>query len=207
MLYRLRFKEVRYCRQHATEVGMLRKQPRGTGAAKNLWADWGKKKDGSTVVSTATTVSFWQFAVVYPFNAKTGSRFIQHLFLKWLTEMWCFTWLVRMHWRFYSYEWFPKVNSRFHFSSYVAEELKAGRQVEPRLYDSVTIYFSDIVGFTTLSSTSTPFEVVNLLNDLYSSFDDVISRYDVYKVFLLAKSVCLISLTLTAWKLKCSLKQ
>ncbi|XP_034427387.1 heat-stable enterotoxin receptor [Hippoglossus hippoglossus] len=64
----------------------------------------------------------------------------------------------------------------------VVKSLKETGVVEPELYDEVTVYFSDIVGFTTLCQYSTPMEVVDMLNDIYKGFDSIVDHHDVYKV-------------------------
>ncbi|KAI8430456.1 hypothetical protein MSG28_000727 [Choristoneura fumiferana] len=64
----------------------------------------------------------------------------------------------------------------------VAERLILGLRVEPEEFEEVSIYFSDIVGFTALAARATPVQVVDLLNDLYTVFDAAIEQYSVYKV-------------------------
>lgn len=65
---------------------------------------------------------------------------------------------------------------------HIADQLKNGGTVEPIQCDKVTILFSDIVGFTKISSQLSSLEVMTMLQRLYVEFDKITTRYCLFKV-------------------------
>jgi class 3 adenylate cyclase len=64
----------------------------------------------------------------------------------------------------------------------VARQLKAGTPVEPKLYASASVLYTDIVSFTNMSSQSTPLQVITLLNGLFTQFDTIVNAHNAFKV-------------------------
>jgi adenylate cyclase len=64
----------------------------------------------------------------------------------------------------------------------IAERLKQEETCIADGFAEVTILFADLVGFTALSQTISPEELVNLLNQIFSSFDQLTEQYKLEKI-------------------------
>jgi len=64
----------------------------------------------------------------------------------------------------------------------IIKELKEKGVIVPRLYESVTLLFTDFEGFTEIASTMPPGELVSELNDIFKSFDLLINKYGLEKL-------------------------
>lgn len=64
----------------------------------------------------------------------------------------------------------------------IAERLRQDTHCIADRFDSVTILFADIVDFTGLAAQIPPTELVNLLNQIFSTFDNLAEQYGLEKI-------------------------
>ncbi|GAU96842.1 hypothetical protein RvY_08220 [Ramazzottius varieornatus] len=76
---------------------------------------------------------------------------------------------------------------------HLALALTQGRKIEPESFSAVTIGFTAIANFGDIALQSTPMQIVDLLNDLYSMFDATLELFNVYKVETISDSYMIAS--------------
>src|SRR5690606_16862954 len=64
----------------------------------------------------------------------------------------------------------------------IAEKLKENSGIIAESYGEVTILFADIVGFTAMSTQISPEDLVNLLNEVFSAFDELVEKHGLEKI-------------------------
>eukprot|EP01135_Chromosphaera_perkinsii_P011585 Nk52_evm24s2449 gene=Nk52_evmTU24s2449 len=75
----------------------------------------------------------------------------------------------------------------------IVDQLKLGKGVEPESFACSSVFFSDIVEFTSICSHIEALSVIKFLNSLYTMFDSVIDRFDVYKVETIGDAYMVVS--------------
>jgi guanylate cyclase len=64
----------------------------------------------------------------------------------------------------------------------VAADLKERGRTRATYYQSASVLFADQVGFTEFSGRTSPEDIVRTLNEIFTSFDEIVSRRDVEKI-------------------------
>jgi guanylate cyclase len=64
----------------------------------------------------------------------------------------------------------------------ISEALKANQQPIAAHYEEASILFADVVEFTPMAATMTPMRLVDLLNEVFQCFDDLVEKYDLEKI-------------------------
>lgn len=64
----------------------------------------------------------------------------------------------------------------------IAQRLRGGEEMIAEVFPEVTVFFSDIVGFTDLSARIGPHATVNMLNELFGKFDELAEKHSVEKI-------------------------
>ncbi|TGK01071.1 adenylate/guanylate cyclase domain-containing protein [Leptospira semungkisensis] len=64
----------------------------------------------------------------------------------------------------------------------IADELKKNDTVQPQKYDSVTVLFTDMAGFTKIAENMTPEQLVGELHYFFAEFDKIAKKYGLEKI-------------------------
>jgi guanylate cyclase len=64
----------------------------------------------------------------------------------------------------------------------ISETLKAGPRTIAAHHDAASILFADVVNFTPMAATMTPLRLVDLLNEVFQCFDELVEKYDLEKI-------------------------
>lgn len=64
----------------------------------------------------------------------------------------------------------------------IAQRLRGGEEVIAEVFPEVTVFFSDIVGFTDIAAKLGPHDTVHLLNALFDKFDELVEKHGVEKI-------------------------
>lgn len=64
----------------------------------------------------------------------------------------------------------------------IAQRLKQGEETIADSFSQVTVLFADLVGFTKISANLSPAELVELLNTIFSAFDELAEKYGLEKI-------------------------
>jgi class 3 adenylate cyclase len=64
----------------------------------------------------------------------------------------------------------------------IAERLKVGENLIVDRFESVSVLFADIVGFTAMSARTSPEQLVSMLNELFSAFDRLAEKHGLEKI-------------------------
>jgi class 3 adenylate cyclase len=74
----------------------------------------------------------------------------------------------------------------------VANELRSKGMVSPKYFEDVTILFTDFVGFTLSTEKLAAEELVDMLHDYFTAFDQIVARYGLEKMKTIGDSyMCL----------------
>ncbi len=64
----------------------------------------------------------------------------------------------------------------------IALELKENDKVIPKYYESVSVIFTDMAGFTKIAEKLKPDELVSMLDHIFSEFDKIIKKHNIEKI-------------------------